>query len=244
MDNKYVKKYYQKEIMLHRVQKLLSNYGYCSREQAEKLIKQGRVKVNDKIISIGDKASEDDEIKVDSEVVSKQKKVYIIFNKPLDCVTALIDKKFKTVMDYININERVFPIGRLDHNTTGLLLLTNDGDFANKVMHPKYNVNKTYFVKLSSPIGDRQIRQIESGILLEDGKTSPSKVKRIDSKSVEITIHEGKKRIVRRMMRQLDLGILELKRISIGKLTLGNLKEGKHRKLKKEEMRLIFENGM
>lgn len=228
--------------MDQRVQKLLSNYGYCSREHAEKLIKQGRVKVNNKNITIGDKASENDEIKVDNKVVSKQKKVYLIFNKPLNCVTAVSDKKFKTVMDYIHIKERVFPIGRLDHNTTGLLLLTNDGDFANKISHPRYNINKTYSVKLSSPIGNRQIKQIESGIILEDGKTFPAKVKRINSNSVEITIHEGKKRIIRRMMRQLDLGILELKRIRIGKLELGNLKEGNYRDLSETEKNLIFEN--
>ena len=123
---------------MHRVQKLLSNYGYCSRRKAEEIIKQGRVRVNDKLITIGDKASEEDKIYVDDKLVEKEKKVYLMFNKPVKCVTALNDNKFKTVMDYIKIKERVFPIGRLDYLTSGLLLLTNDGDFANKIMHPRY----------------------------------------------------------------------------------------------------------
>lgn len=229
---------------MNRVQKLLSNYGYCSRRKAEELIEKGRVKVNSKVITLGDKASKKDRIEVDNKLIKPEKRVYLLFNKPLDCVTAVKDKKFKTVMDYINVKERVFPVGRLDHNTTGLLILTNDGDFANKVMHPSNEVNKTYYVKTSSPVGDSQITKIEKGIKLKDGKTSPAKVKRISQKEIEITIHEGKKRIIRRMMKKLNLGILELKRTRIGKLGLGNLEEGKYRKLKKEEFDLIFENGM
>ena len=116
---------------MDRVQKLLSNYGYCSRRKAEELIDAGKVKVNGEVISLGDKASLDDEISVNGKVVKGDRKVYLIFNKPPGCVTAVKDEHDKTIMDYIRVKERVFPVGRLDKNSTGILLLTNDGEFAN-----------------------------------------------------------------------------------------------------------------
>ncbi len=214
---------------MHRVQKLLSNYGYCSRRKAEELIQEGRVKVNGKVISIGDKASENDKLYVDNKRVEKQKKVYLMFNKPIGCVTALKDDKFKTVMDYIEVEERVFPIGRLDYKTEGLLLFTNDGDFANKIMHPRYEIKKTYLVGLGNEINQKQIDQIEKGMMLEDGKTSPAKVRKLDDRHIEITIHEGKNRVVRRMLKKLELRVRFLKRIRIGKLNLGDLGDCRYR---------------
>ncbi|MCK4521797.1 MAG: rRNA pseudouridine synthase [Nanoarchaeota archaeon] len=227
---------------MHRVQKLLSNYGYCSRRHAEELIKQGRVKVNNKIISIGDKAFEKDNIYVDDKPVNKEKKVYLMFNKPLKCVTALKDEYHKTVMDYIKVNERVFPIGRLDYNTSGLLLFTNDGDFANKVMHPRYEIEKTYLAEINKPITDEQIKKLEKGVILEDGKTSPAKVKRLKENLIEITIHEGKNRVIRRMINKLYLKPRYLKRIKIGKLELGSLKEAEYRSLNSEEISILQNN--
>jgi len=225
---------------MHRVQKLLSNYGYCSRRKAEKLIKEGRVKVNDKVITIGDKASEEDKIYVDDKLVSVEKKVYLMFNKPLGCVTALEDKHCKTIMEYIKIKERVFPIGRLDLDTTGLLLLTNDGDFANKIMHPRYEVKKTYLVEVNKKVSDDSIRKIKEGVLLEDGKTSKANVKRVKERVIEITIHEGKNRIVRRIMEQLGYEVVSLERGRIGTLELETLKPGKYRTLTKEDKEKIF----
>jgi 23S rRNA pseudouridine2605 synthase len=235
----------------HRVQKLLSNYGYCSRRKAEVLIEEGRVKVNGKTISIGDKASKRDNISVDGKHVNKEQKVYIIFNKPIGCVTALKDDKYKTVIDIIKtkgsgmknkeINERIFPIGRLDYNTSGLLLLTNDGDFANSIMHPRYEIKKTYLAGLYNPINDKQVEEIEDGVELDDGITSPSKVRKIDEKHIEITIHEGKNRIVRRILKKLDLNARFLKRIRIGKLLLSDLKEGRFRMMNEKDKKLIFE---
>ncbi len=225
---------------MHRVQKLLSNYGYCSRRKAEKLIKEGRVKVNDKVITIGDKASEEDKIYVDDKLVSVEKKVYLMFNKPLGCVTALEDKHCKTIMEYIKIKERVFPIGRLDLDTTGLLLLTNDGDFANKIMHPRYEVKKTYLVEVNKKVSDDSIRKIKEGVLLEDGKTSKANVKRVKERVIEITIHEGKNRIVRRIMEQLGYEVVSLERVRIGTLELETLKPGKYRTLTKEDKEKIF----
>tara|TARA_Y100000310_G_C20625212_1_gene785467 strand:- start:766 stop:1446 length:681 start_codon:yes stop_codon:yes gene_type:complete len=225
---------------MHRVQKLLSNYGYCSRRKAEELIEQGMVKVNNKVVFLGDKASETDKIYVDGKLVNKQKKVYLIFNKPLHCVTALNDIQHKTVLDYIKIKERVFPIGRLDYNTTGLLLLTNDGDFANKVMHPRYETKKTYKAEIDRLISNKEIKKIESGIELEDGKTSPAKVNILKGNSVEITIHEGKNRIIRRILKKIGINTISLERVKVGKLSLGNLKPGKYKELTKKDMEKIF----
>lgn len=225
---------------MHRVQKLLSNYGYCSRDKAEILIKQGRVKVNKKPITIGDKASEKDDIHVDDKLVKPEKKVYLMFNKPLGCVTAINDKFYKTVMDYIKIKERVFPVGRLDKNTTGLLLLTNDGDFANRIMHPRYEVKKTYRVGLYNQIDSEKIRMIEKGIILEDGKTNPAIVDKISLNLIDITIHEGKNRIVRRMIEAIGLKVRSLERTRIGNLGL-DIMPGRYRNLRKGEKDLLFQ---
>jgi 23S rRNA pseudouridine2605 synthase len=226
---------------MHRVQKLLSNYGVCSRRKAEDLIQEGRVKVNGKVISIGDKASEEDKLYVDDKLVNKEKKVYLMFNKPLHCVTALTDQFQKTIMEYIKVQERVFPIGRLDFNTSGLLLLTNDGDFANRVMHPRYEINKTYFVGIDKPISTEAIKHIEQGVLLEEGKTSPAKVKKIADTTLEITIHEGKNRIIRRILKEMGYVVISLERTKIGNLGLGSLGRGNIKHLSEKEKEKIFE---
>lgn len=225
---------------MYRIQKLLSNSGYCSRRKAEELIKQDRVRVNGRVISIGDKASEDDKIYIDGKPIKKQARTYLMFNKPVGCVTALSDKKFKTVMDYIKLEQRVFPVGRLDYNTSGLLLFTNDGDFANNILHPSYEITKTYLVKTDKPINKQKIVLLEAGIGLKDGKTSPAKVKEHNPTLLEVTIHEGKNRILRRIFKQLGLGVISLKRIKVGNLCVGDLKPGKYRPLTKTDKQRIF----
>ncbi len=224
---------------MHRVQKLLSNYGYCSRRKAEVLIEEGRVKVNNKLVTLGDKAKETDKIYVDDKLVNKQKTIYLMFNKPIRCVTALTDPKFKTIMDYIDIKERIFPIGRLDYFTEGLLLLTNDGDFANKIAHPSNEITKTYLAGVKH-ITDEQVSQIEKGVILEDGKTAPADVRKIKSNLVEITIHEGKNRIIRRILKKLEIQVSFLKRVRIGNLKLGNLEEGKYVHMNNRDINDIF----
>lgn len=229
--------------MQYRVQKLLSSYGVCSRRKAEELIMAGRVRVNDKVISIGTKASEEDRILVDNKPVAKERKVYLMFHKPVGCITAVSDEKLKTVMDYIHVKERVFPVGRLDFNTSGLLLLTNDGDFANRVMHPRYEITKTYQVGIDRAIGRKEISMIEQGVNLEDGKTSPAKVKVINPKLVEVTIHEGKKRVVRRIFKKLGFRLRFLTRIRIGRLGLEGMKPGEYRFVTIEKLKdALYEN--
>jgi len=229
---------------MHRVQKLLSNYGHCSRRKGEELIQEGRVAVNGKIITIGDKAGEEDKISVDGKIVNPVEKIYLMFNKPTGCVTALMDERLDTIMKYINISERVFPIGRLDYNTSGLLILTNDGDFANNIMHPRYEIKKSYLVKIDKTISQSAISKIEKGIVLVDGMTSPAKVNHVEGNLIEITIHEGKNRVIRRILESLGYRIKFLHRTKIGKLSLGTLKEGKYRKLTKKDMHLLINKSI
>ncbi len=224
---------------MYRVQKLLSRYGFCSRRKAEKLIKQGRVRVNNRVVSIGDKADEDDTIYVDGKPVKKQRMVYIMFNKPLKCVTALKDKRHPTIFKFIKIKERIFPVGRLDVNTTGLLLLTNDGDFANKVMHPRNEVKKTYIAETNKPIKKTDIEKLREGITIDSRKVNTI-VRVLKRNVLELTIHEGRKRIVRRMLKKLGYKVIKLKRVRIGNLDLGSLKTGRYRYLKRHELQKIF----
>ncbi len=226
--------------MMERVQKLLANYGYCSRRAAEKLIAEGKVKVNGKIILLGGKASEKDEITVDGKVVQKEKRMYLIFHKPTGCVTALRDERYKTVMDIVKVRERVFPIGRLDGDTSGLLLLTNDGDFANLIMHPRYEIKKAYLVEIDGILNENDITKIERGIFIDGRKTSPAAIRKV-GRNYEITIHEGRNRIVRRIFKALGYNVRSLKRVKIGKLYLGELKLGEYRSLTPQEKEKIFE---
>ncbi|MBT7903078.1 rRNA pseudouridine synthase [Candidatus Woesearchaeota archaeon] len=226
---------------MHRVQKILSNRGYCSRRKAEVLIEDGRVSVNDKKITIGDQAEEDDKITVDGTEVKKVRKTYILFNKPHGCVTALTDPRYKTIMDYIRLKERVFPVGRLDYNTEGMLILTNDGDFANKVSHPSHEIKKTYLVGLTELLPENKFNMLEKGLEIDGKKVKPHKVELYEKDMVAITIHEGMNRVIRKMMLKLDLKIRFLKRIKIGRLKLGFLSTGKFRKLKPEELDLILQ---
>ena len=226
--------------MEHRLQKIIANAGICSRRKAEDLIGAGKVKVNGKVISIGDKADPDrDLIVVDGKPLHKKQKIYIAFNKPPDCLTTLDDPRGrKTIFSYLPKSERTIPVGRLDFKTEGLLLLTNDGDFANRVMHPRYEVDKTYLVFLDRPFVKDDIAKLKEGIDVDKVRTSPAKVRYAsDARDViEITIHEGRNRIVRKMMDSLGYGVKRLVRVKIGLVSLGALEKGKWRKLSHQEI--------
>ena len=225
---------------MHRVQKLLCNAGHCSRRKAEELISQGKVHGNGKVIHLGDSAEETDTITIDGKPLRRERKVYLMFHKPIRCVTALEDREYKTIMEYIKVKERVFPVGRLDYMTAGLLLLTNDGDFANEIMHPSHEINKSYVVETFRPIKIETLHQLQRGVLLDDGRTKPAHVGLLTPTILEMSIHEGKNRIVRRMMEALGHRVRSLTRVRVGKLLLGNLRAGKFKYLTEVEKRLIF----
>lgn len=232
-----------------RVQKILSDCGYCSRRKAEALIAAGRVKNNGRPVKIGDKALPTDLLTVDGERIYVPKKKefrYIMLNKPRGYVTTLSDEQGRRcVTDLLEgVGTRVYPVGRLDRNSEGLLLFTNDGNFANGIMHPSREVTKTYRVTVRPPVSEEQLAQMAAGVTLDDGfKTAPAnivtKVSEPERVVLLVTIHEGKKREVRRMCDAVGLEVARLRRISIGPVKLGMLKPGDWRDLTAEELRAL-----
>jgi 23S rRNA pseudouridine2605 synthase len=230
--------------MEKRLQKILSEMGIASRRKAESLILEGRVTVNSRTATIGMKADPaGDHIKVDGKLLIKpEPRVYIMFNKPRGVVTSLYDPERRpTVKDFLKgVRYRVFPVGRLDYDSEGLLLLTNDGDFAHAVLHPSKKISKTYFVKVKGVIEVEEMEKLRAGIKLADGITAPAKAKRIrkteNNSWLEITIYEGKKRQIRRMLEKIGHPVLKLKRIKIDGLEMGKLEPGTYKYLTSEEI--------
>lgn len=236
--------------MKQRLQKILSEIGIASRRKAEGLILEGRVTVNGKVATLGMKADPlKDYIKVDGKLIAgpekEIKKVYLIFNKPRGVVTTLHDPEGRpTVKDFLKgVKYRVFPVGRLDYDSEGLLLLTNDGDFAHAILHPSKKIPKTYIVKVKGVLDEEEIDKLRKGIRLEDGITAPAKIRKIrkteNNSWLEITIHEGRKRQIRRMLERIGHPVLKLKRTGINGLSLGDLKSGELRPLTPAELKLI-----
>ncbi len=233
-----------RESMEERLQKIISQCGIASRRKAEEMILEGLVTVNGKPAAIGMKADiENDHIKVSGKLINNVKtKVYMAFNKPVQCITALSDTQGRTtVSDFLKrVKARVFPVGRLDYNSEGLLILTNDGELANAILQPKSKIPKTYRVKIDGSLDSKDISKLENGIRLEDGMTAPAKVrivKQLKANSwVDIIIYEGKKRQVRRMFDRVNHSVIKLIRLRINGLSLGNLKPGEFRYLKHDEV--------
>ncbi|PLS01622.1 23S rRNA pseudouridine(2605) synthase RluB [Neobacillus cucumis] len=233
---------------MERLQKVIARAGIASRRKAEELIKEGKVKVNGKVVTeLGLKVTPSDRVEVNEIQIEKEEPVYFLLYKPRGVISSVSDDKGrKVVTDYFSqYKERIFPVGRLDYDTSGLLLLTNDGEFANLLMHPKNEIDKVYVAKTKGIPLKENLRKLEKGIRLEDGKTAPAKVKLLSADRqkqtaiVEIAIHEGRNRQVRRMFDAIGNEVLKLKRERYGFLTLSGLKAGEARELTPHEVKLL-----
>ncbi len=235
---------------MERLQKMIANSGICSRRKAEQLIKDGRVKVNGIVISeLGVKVDGKDKIEVDDIAISNQGKVYYLLNKPRGVISSASDEKGrKTVVDLIQTEMRIYPIGRLDYDTTGVLLLTNDGEFANIIMHPQYQIDKVYIAKIRGIIKGDAINQLKKGVIIDNKKVRATRVKlkKIDMKTntsiVEITIHEGHNHQVKKMFACVGFEVLKLKRERVGIFDLTGLRSGEYRKLTTKEVQIVYSN--
>ena len=233
---------------MERLQKVIAASGITSRRKAEELIKQGKVKVNGQVVTeLGTKVDSKDEIEVNNQIIEKETKEYYLLNKPRGVITSTSDdKNRKTVVELINTDARIYPVGRLDYDTTGALLLTNDGEFANILTHPKNNIDKVYLAKLNGIITGVQINKLKDGVLLDDVLVKPSRVKlkRVNKESntsmVGITIHEGKNHQVKRMFESVGFLVDKLTRERIGIFNLEGLKSGEYRKLTPKEVQIVY----
>lgn len=236
--------------MLERLQKILSRAGVASRREAEAIIVAGRVAVNGTVVTeLGTKADPGkDRITLDGKPLRvKAERTYLLLYKPVGYVTTLKDPEGRPVVTDLlkGVGERVYPVGRLDYNTEGLLLLTNDGDWANRLMHPRHEVEKEYVVKVRGRVSPEQVKRLASGVELDDGGTAPAKVKIVQESDrnsrLSIVIHEGRYRQVRRMCEAVNLMVVSLKRTRYGFLDLGELKPGEFRRLTPQEVKQIGE---
>ncbi len=227
-----------------RLQKYLAHAGLCSRRKAEEYILEGRIKINGITISeLGTKIDPSiDSVSFDNEpVLLKQEhsKIYLALNKPEGYVTSCSQKKTKIVMDLIHIDERVYPVGRLDKDSRGLILVTNDGELHNKLSHPSFNHEKEYIVTTVDPVSDNAIKSMAEGLIIDTIKTRKALVKRISDKQFRIVLKEGRNRQIRKMVQKTGNKVDTLLRIRIANINLGKLKEGTWRYLTREEIRQL-----
>jgi len=230
-----------------RLNKYLAMCGLGSRRKVEQLVADGRVKVDGKIapgpwITVNDHSV----VEVDERPIVPLKRIYVVMNKPRGCVCAVTDARYRTVLDLLPKKlweYRPFPVGRLDKDSSGLLILTNDGDFANDLIHPRNNISKTYQVVLNRPIAAKDVVKWQKGIWLDDKLVRPKVVKAIDERRCEVEVYEGLKREVRRMAEALGYKVVELKRTKIGNLKLVSLKEGAFLTFSREELLQMVHSG-
>ena len=221
-----------------RINKYLSQIGYCSRREADKLIEMGRIMVNSKEAKMGYKVQKDDIIHVDGEKIKKKKtkRIFIALNKPRGVVcTTNAGVEENNIIDYLNFRERVFPIGRLDKTTTGLILLTNDGDTANKILKTAYNNEKEYLVRVNRPISETVLKKMSEGVEILGKKTIKCKVEKLKSTEFKIILTQGLNRQIRRMCEYFDFRVVALQRVRIMNIKL-DIKEGKYRLLNDKEV--------
>lgn len=233
---------------MERLQKIIQKAGIASRRKAEDMIAEGRVSVNGKVVTeMGTKASFSDDIRVDGKKIEAENKVYFVLYKPESIISSVKDQFDRdTVTDFIPVKEKIFPIGRLDYDTSGLILLTNDGDFANMMIHPKYKIEKEYYVRIKGLLRKESSIKLAKGLIYDNERALPAKVydvKYDDKKEttfLNIVITEGKNRQVRRMFESLGHEVVKLKRIRFGTITLDGLNRGEYRILKPHEIKTLY----
>lgn len=232
---------------MERLQKVMAHAGVASRRRCEEYIKQGKVKVNGQVVrELGRKVDpQQDQIMVEGRILQLEAKCTYLFYKPLQVITSMSDPQHrKVVADYFRqVKERVYPVGRLDYDTEGLLLMTNDGELANRLMHPRYEIEKQYVATLKGVIAPQALQQLREGVRLEDGWTAPAKVRLVSKDDrvsrIRLIIHEGRNRQIRRMCEAVGFPVMALKRERIGFLTLQGLQAGQYRKLTGDEQRRL-----
>ena len=234
---------------MERLQKVIASYGYASRRKAEDLIRHGKVLVNGKVITeLGTKVEANDIISIDGVIINKDvKHEYYLLNKPRQVISSVTDKEGRiTVTDLINTNARIYPVGRLDYDTTGLIILTNDGDFANMLMHPSYEIEKTYVAKLNKILDKEDINKLKKGIIIDNRKVviKRFKVRKKDieknTSMIELTIVEGRNHIVKRIFESMHIDVMKLSRVGYAFLTLDGLKSGEYRQLSIKEIKKLY----
>jgi len=233
--------------MEERLQKYMASCGVASRRKCEEIILSGKVKVNGTIINeLGTKVNPAcDKVEYnDSVILPEENKVYIMLNKPEGYITSVKDEKGRdTVLDIVKVKERIYPIGRLDYDSSGLLILTNDGDIYNKIIHPRVEIDKKYIAVVEGEFRDEELDEFEKGIDIGGYITAPAKIKLLKcdyhESTVELIIHEGKNRQIRKMCTAVNHEVITLKRVSLGELKLGQLKKGDYRNLTIEELNYI-----
>lgn len=233
---------------MERLQKIIAASGYCSRRKAEELIIQGKVKVNGKTVTeLGTKANLNDAILVEGHALNAETKEYILLYKPRGVVTTTNDDKDrKTVLDCVKTTKRVYPVGRLDYDTTGILLLTNDGELTNILLHPKNEIDKVYLAKVEGILSGIEIKMLEKGVIIDNHKTAPAKVKirKTDKKNntslLQLTIHEGRNHQVKKMLEAVNHPVIKLKREKFAFLDLAGLKPGEYRYLSVKEVKKLY----
>lgn len=233
---------------MERLQKIIAESGYCSRRKAEELIKNSRVSVNGSIANVlGTKANASDNIVIDGEKLVREEKEHYLFYKPRGVISSTSDDKGrKTIVDYFDSNKRLYPVGRLDYNTDGAIIVTNDGDLANLLTHPKNELEKVYIVKVKGVVNGDVIRKLKAGVVIDKIKCVPDRVKlkkfdKIKKTSiVEITIHDGKNHEVKIMFESIGFLVEKLKRERIEFLTLEGLKSGEYRKITPKEIKKLY----
>ncbi|MBR3227993.1 MAG: rRNA pseudouridine synthase [Erysipelotrichaceae bacterium] len=229
---------------MERLQKIIAESGYCSRRKAEELITDGKVTVNGvKVTELGFRADTNDEIRVEGKLLKREEKVVYILNKPKGVISSASDERGRmTVVDLVDSRYRLYPLGRLDYDSSGLIILSNDGDLTQKMLHPKFNIDKVYEVTISGLIKDTEIERLEKGVYIDRYKTAPCEIRLLrtnDNKKtsfLEVTIHEGKNRQIRKMFETLGYKVTRLNRIKEANIELGKLQPGEYRQLKPVEV--------